>query len=156
MSCKYRIAYYLDGLSHTVYAGESLNKSHNDWMREWQDNIERVLKWVKQLNAWHPDRHYFVERDLVRFSSDVVFDVPGFVKIDRGCKVAVNVRVFSSYPSEPGWYAKYIKKDSEEEVYVGPFKTNISAISSGEDNAEFKEVICVTTEQGGNHKALRF
>ena len=66
---RYRVAYYFkDGPSHTVYAGESLNQSHFDWMKEWQSSEELVSKWVNQFNIRYPDRHYFVERDLVRFS----------------------------------------------------------------------------------------
>jgi len=78
-------------------------------------------------------------------TNDFAFDVPGFVTFDRGYRVAVDVKVSSSYPSEPGWYAEYVMKDGEGElVYVGPFKTRTDALASGEDNAQLEEVICVS------------
>ena len=74
-----------------------------------------------------------------------VFDVPGFVDFSRGYPVGVNVKIFSSYPSELGWYAEYVRKDSEGElVYVGPFRTKEDAYTSGKEDSEFEGVICVT------------
>ena len=78
-------------------------------------------------------------------ANDLVFNVPGSVAFDRGYRVAIDVEVSLSYPSEPGWYAEYIMKHQEGElVYVGPFKTKTDALASGEDNAEFEEVFCVS------------
>jgi len=77
-------------------------------------------------------------------ANDLVFNVPGSVAFDRGYRVAIDVEVSLSYPSEPGWYAEYIRKDGEGElIYVGPFKTRTDALASGEDNAEFEQVIAL-------------